>query len=144
MWFFPLDNFPSKEFLYNSFSRKISGNFTGNGSFNYYLSQSQNTFLRSNTTSLDHNKVLFDQTVMRESSHRIDGFICQIIIGGGIIFHKLENFKKSINIQSKINVLYFLVYSTLRAMELVILILGKSSQNHPRVCNAIIEIINSF
>merc|ERR1711953_768948 len=53
------------------------------------LSQSQNTFLRSNTTSLDHNKVLFDQTVMRESSHRIDGFICQIIIGGGIIFHKL-------------------------------------------------------
>ena len=35
------------------------------------------------------------------------------------------------------------MYSTLRAMELVILILGKSSQNHPRVCNAIIEIIYS-
>ena len=101
-WFFPLDNFPSKEFQYNSFSRKISGNFTGNGSFNYYLSQSQNTFLRSNTTSLDHNKVLFDQTVMRESSHRIDGFICQIIIGGGIIFHKLKVKKKPLEFNQKL------------------------------------------
>merc|ERR1712008_253447 len=36
------------------------------------LSQSQNTFFRSNTTSLNHDKVLFNQTIMRKSSHGID------------------------------------------------------------------------
>jgi len=53
------------------------------------LSQSENTFFRSNATSLDHDKVLFNQTVMRKSSHGIDRLICQIVISGGIVLHEL-------------------------------------------------------
>ena len=60
-----------------------------------YLSQSENTFFRTNATSLDHNKVLFNQTIMRKSSHGIDRFICQVIIGGSIVLHELK-FKKKI------------------------------------------------
>ena len=82
--------------------REVGNSYVDSHAFLNYLSQSENTFLGSNTTSLDHNKVLFDQTVMRESSHRIDGFICQIIIGGGIIFHKLENLKKPLEFNQKL------------------------------------------
>ena len=55
----------------------------------HYLSQSENTLLRSNAASLDHDEVLLDQTVMGESTHGVDGLVGQIVVGGGIVLHKL-------------------------------------------------------
>ena len=59
-------------------------------SCNIYLSQSEDTLLGSNTTSLDHDKVLLDQTVMGESAHGVDGLIGQVVIGGSIVLDKLK------------------------------------------------------
>ena len=55
-----------------------------------YLSKSKNTLLRSNTTSLDHDEILFDLSVVRESTHWVDGFVCQIVFGGGVVFDQLS------------------------------------------------------
>merc|ERR1719270_1832655 len=55
------------------------------------LSQSENTFLGSNAISLDHNKVLLDQAVVRESAHGIDGFVGQVVIGGSIVLDQLAS-----------------------------------------------------
>jgi len=54
------------------------------------LSQSENTLLRSNAASLDHDEVLLDQTVMGESTHGVDGLVSQIVVGGGIVLNKLS------------------------------------------------------
>ena len=56
----------------------------------YYLSQSQDSLLGSNATSLDHDKVLLDQTVVGETTHGIDGLVSQIIIGSGVVLHQLK------------------------------------------------------
>merc|ERR1719210_418528 len=48
--------------------------------------------LGSNATSLDHNKVLFDQAVVGESAHWIDGFVGQIVIGGSVVLNQLAIF----------------------------------------------------
>ena len=58
--------------------------------YNIYLSQSEDTLLGSNTTSLDHDKVLLDQTVMGEPAHGVDGLIGQVVIGGSIVLDKLK------------------------------------------------------
>merc|ERR1740129_1194976 len=51
------------------------------GVYEERLSQSEDTLLGSNTTSLDHDKVLLDQTVMGEPAHGVDGLVGQIVIG---------------------------------------------------------------
>ena len=58
--------------------------------YNIYLSQSEDALLGSNTTSLDHDKVLLDQTVMGEPAHGVDGLIGQVVIGGSIVLDKLK------------------------------------------------------
>ena len=55
-----------------------------------YLSKSKNTLLRSNTTSLDHDEILFYFSVVRESTHWVDGFVCQIVFSGGVVFDQLS------------------------------------------------------
>ena len=62
--------------------------------YNIYLSQSEDALLGSNTTSLDHDKVLLDQTVMGEPAHGVDGLIGQVVIGGSIVLDKLKFIKK--------------------------------------------------
>ena len=54
-----------------------------------YLSKSKNTLLRSNTTSLDHDEILFNLSVVRESSHWVDRFVSQVVFGGGVVFDQL-------------------------------------------------------
>ena len=54
------------------------------------LSKSKNTLLRSNTTSLDHDKILFNLSVVGESSHWVDRFVCQVVFGGGVVFDQLS------------------------------------------------------
>merc|ERR1719164_365209 len=53
------------------------------------LTKGQHTLLRSNTTSLDHDKVLLDQSVMGETTHGVDRLVSQIIIGSSVVLHKL-------------------------------------------------------
>jgi len=57
-----------------------------------YLSQSDNPLLGSNTTALDHDKVIVDLSVMGEASHRSDGLLCWIKLGGSIVFDQLTIF----------------------------------------------------
>ena len=57
------------------------------------LSQGENPLLGSNATTLDHDEVLFDLSVVRESSHGVDGLIGQIVIGGGVVLHQLQENK---------------------------------------------------
>jgi len=52
------------------------------------LSQSEYTLLRSDTASLNHDKVLLHQTIMGESTHRVDGLVGQIVVGGSIVLDK--------------------------------------------------------
>jgi len=53
------------------------------------LSQSEHTLLRSNATSLDHNEILLNLTVVRESTHGVDRLVSQIVIGSSVVLHKL-------------------------------------------------------
>ena len=53
------------------------------------LSQSEYTLLGSDTASLNHDKVLLHQTIMRESTHGVDGLVGQVIVGGSIVLDKL-------------------------------------------------------
>ena len=63
---------------------------------NPYLAQGQNPLLWSNATSLDHNKVLFDHSVVGESSHRVDALVGGIVLGGGVVLDELKKIKKSV------------------------------------------------
>merc|ERR1711953_794841 len=53
------------------------------------LTKGQHTLLGSNATSLDHDKVLLDQSVMGETTHGDDRLVSQIIIGSSVVLHKL-------------------------------------------------------
>jgi len=44
------------------------------------LSQSENSLLRPNTATLDHQKVIVDLSVMRETAHWSDTLFCQVIL----------------------------------------------------------------
>ena len=57
-----------------------------------YLSQRQDPLLRSNAATLDHDEVLLDLSVMRETAHWIDGLVGQIVVCGGIVLHQLSIF----------------------------------------------------
>ena len=56
-----------------------------------YLTKGQNALLGSNAASLDHDKVLLDQAVVGETAHGVDRLVGQIIIGSGVVLHKLKN-----------------------------------------------------
>jgi hypothetical protein len=45
------------------------------------LAKSNDTLLGTSTTTLDHDKVLVDKTVVRETTHRVNGLLGQVILG---------------------------------------------------------------
>jgi hypothetical protein len=49
------------------------------------LTKSDSSLARTTNTSLDHEPVLVDFTVMRESTNRGDGFLSQISLSGAVI-----------------------------------------------------------
>ena len=71
----------------------------------FYLSQCKNTLLRSDATTLDHDKILFNFTIMRKATHWINRFIGQIIFGGCIV---LDQFS-ILGVETIANVVDFLV-----------------------------------
>jgi hypothetical protein len=48
-------------------------------------SEHQDLFLGSNDTSLNHQEVISNNSVMRESSHRGDDLVGQVVVGGGVV-----------------------------------------------------------
>jgi len=49
------------------------------------LSDGEDSLLGSNNTTLEHNPVLSDNTVMREASQRSDGLLGEVEFGGGAL-----------------------------------------------------------
>ena len=43
----------------------------------------------SNASSLQEDEVLLDLSVVRESTHRVDGLVGQIVLGGGVVLDQL-------------------------------------------------------
>ena len=60
-----------------------------------HLSESDNPPLGSDAATLDHDEVLLDLSVVRESTHGVDGLVGQVVIGGGIV---LDQLKKKVGI----------------------------------------------
>ena len=56
----------------------------------YYLSEGENPLLVSNTRPLDKEEVLLDLSVVRESTHRVDGLVGQIVLGGSVVLDELS------------------------------------------------------
>merc|ERR1719429_140581 len=54
------------------------------------LSQGQDSLLRSNAATLEHDEVLLDLSIVRESSHGVDGLVRQIVVGGGVVLNQLS------------------------------------------------------
>jgi len=53
------------------------------------FAQGQDTFLGTDATSLDHDKVLLDFAVMRETTHRVDGLVRKIVVGRSVVLDQL-------------------------------------------------------
>jgi len=49
------------------------------------LSESQNPLLRTNAATLDHEEVVVDLTIMRETTHWSDALLGQIVFGRGVV-----------------------------------------------------------
>jgi len=70
------------------------------------LSQSENSFLRSNTTALKHDEVVVNFSVMREPTHGGDALLSQVILGGGIV----EDLLAILDVDAITNSVDFLVH----------------------------------
>lgn len=51
--------------------------------------ESDDTFLRSHTASLNHDVVIVNLTVMGETTQRSNGLFRQVILGRGVVFDDL-------------------------------------------------------
>merc|ERR1719464_326278 len=54
------------------------------------FSQSKDPLLRPDAASLDHDEVLFDFTVVRESAHGVDGLVGQVVLSAGVVLDELS------------------------------------------------------
>jgi len=54
------------------------------------LSQGENTLLGADAASLDHDKVLLDQAIVRKASHGVDGLVSQIVVRSSVVLDKLS------------------------------------------------------
>lgn len=63
------------------------------------LSQKDDSLLGSNTSSLDHDEIVVNDTIMRESSHRSDILLSKIIEGRSIVFNSINgSFSHSVDL----------------------------------------------
>ena len=59
-----------------------------------YLAQGQYPLLGSDAASLDHDKVLLNHSVVRESTHGVDVLVGGIVLGRGVVLDQLlQNFQ---------------------------------------------------
>merc|ERR1719411_1341594 len=53
------------------------------------LTQGQGPLLGSDATTLDHQEVLLDLSVVREAAHGVDGLVREVVLGAGVILDQL-------------------------------------------------------
>merc|ERR1719411_129192 len=53
------------------------------------LTQGQGPLLWSNATTLDHQEVLLDLSVVREAAHGVDGLVREVVLGAGVVLDQL-------------------------------------------------------
>merc|ERR1719323_1748041 len=53
------------------------------------LPQGEGPLLGSNAAALDHDEVLLDLSVVRETTHWVDGLVSNVILGGGVVLDEL-------------------------------------------------------
>merc|ERR1719323_2955216 len=53
------------------------------------LPQGEGPLLGSNAAALDHDEVLLDLSVVRETTHWVDGLVSNVILGGSVVLDKL-------------------------------------------------------
>jgi len=53
------------------------------------LPKSEDSLLRPNAASLDHDEVLFDLAVVGEAAHGVDALVSQIVLGAGVVLDQL-------------------------------------------------------
>jgi hypothetical protein len=53
------------------------------------FAQSQDAFLGSDATTLDHDEVLFNLAVVGETTHGVDRFVRKIVVGRGVVLDQL-------------------------------------------------------
>lgn len=63
------------------------------------LAQGDNALLRSDAAALDHQEVVVDLSVMRESAHGVDGLVSQIVLGGRVVLDDLQGKKGEESLQ---------------------------------------------
>lgn len=56
-----------------------------------YLSQSDDTLLRTYAAALDHDEVLLNDAVVREAAHRVDRLLGRVELGGTIFSVRLAD-----------------------------------------------------
>ena len=54
-----------------------------------YLPESEHPFLGTNAAALQHDEVLLDLSVVRETTHGVDGLVSNVIVGGSIVLDEL-------------------------------------------------------
>ena len=57
------------------------------------LSQGEDTLLRANATTLNHDEILLNLTIVGEATHGVDGLVRKVIISGGVVLHQLKQRK---------------------------------------------------
>ena len=55
-----------------------------------YLSESEDSLLGADHTSLDHNEVILNLSVVRESTHWCDRLIGDIVLSRGVVLYNLS------------------------------------------------------
>lgn len=63
-----------------------------------YLPKRDHALLRTHATSLDHDEVIVNFTVMREATHGRDALVGKIILRRSIVLHNLSAKNIAINI----------------------------------------------
>lgn len=74
-----------KNWLYDNASFINQKNIIKEWNFENYLSQGENSFLRTHTASLDHHKVIVNLSIMWEATHRGDTLLGQVVLGSRIV-----------------------------------------------------------
>ncbi len=59
-----------------------------------HFAKSDDAFLGSHTATLDHDEVIVNLTIMRETTHGGDGLVSQVVLGSSVVLDNLSTKKK--------------------------------------------------
>ncbi len=73
-----------------------------------HLAQSDDALLRAHATTLDHDEVVVHFAIVRETAHRSNGLLSEIVLGRGVVLDDLHETNK--NNVSKFGVIAFFMF----------------------------------